>query len=221
MRLILTVWLLVVAPFSTAGTILIMGDSISAAFGIDKAQGWVELLDRKLSQQCDSSNVNMTARLAGKIVVKNASVSGETTAGGLARLPALLSEAQPSLVVIELGGNDGLRGLSPKMMQRNLQSMIELSRDAGAKVVLLGIHVPSNFGPAYRKLFDDAYVQVASATSVSFMPFFLDGLFDDPAMMQDDGIHPTALAQPQLLENAWTVMADELSAVCSVAVNQS
>lgn len=220
MRLILTVWLLVVAPFSYAGTILIMGDSISAAFGIDKAQGWVELLDRKLLQECDSNDVRMTANRA-KIVVKNASVSGETTAGGLARLPGLLAEVQPSLVVIELGGNDGLRGLSPNVMQRNLQSMVELSRDAGATVVLLGIHMPSNFGAAYRKLFDDAYLRVVSATDVPFMPFFLDGLLDDPVMMQDDGIHPTAAAQPTLLDNAWTVMAEEISAVCSMAADES
>lgn len=229
MRWILTVWLLAVAPLSYAGTILIMGDSISAAFGIDKTQGWVELLDRKLVQECDSRGVrmaaNMTAEKEAGIVVKNASVSGETTAGGLARLPALLVEAKPSIVVLELGGNDGLRGLSPNVMKRNLLSMVKLSRAAGAKVVLLGIHMPSNFGPAYRKMFDDAYVTVAAETGVPFMPFFLEGLLDDPSMMQDDGIHPTAAAQPQLLENAWTVMAkelaDELSAVCSTAAQNS
>lgn len=221
MRLILTVWLLVIAPFNYAGTILIVGDSISAAYGIDKAQGWVELLDRKLSDQCDSGKVKMTANAAEKIVVKNASVSGETSAGGLARLPSLLSETRPALVVIELGGNDGLRGLSPKVMQRNLQSMVELSRAAGAKVVLLGIHIPSNLGATYRKLFDDAFARVAAATDVPFMPFFLEGLFDDPAMIQEDGIHPTAAAQPQLLDNAWTVMATELPAACSASDAQS
>jgi len=229
MRWILTVWLLAVAPLSYADTILIMGDSISAAFGIDKTQGWVELLDHKLKQECNSHDVRMTANVPAKekagIVVKNASVSGETTAGGLARLPALLAETKPSLVVLELGGNDGLRGLSPNVMQRNLHSMVQLSRAAGAKVVLLGIHMPSNFGAAYRKLFDDAYVTVAAETGVPFMPFFLEGLLDDPAMMQDDGIHPTAAAQPQLLKNAWAVMAkalsDELLTACSTTAENS
>ena len=185
-----------------ANTILILGDSISAAFGIDKTQGWVSLLDKKLSQQCEA------------ITVKNASVSGETTAGGLSRLPSLLEETKPSLVVVELGGNDGLRGLSPKVMQQNLQRMIRLSKGAGARVVVLGIHMPSNFGAAYRKLFDQAYVDATQAEEVPLLPFLLSDIYEKPNMMQEDGLHPTANAQPLLLMNAWQVMGAEVKKIC-------
>ncbi|MDF1782213.1 MAG: arylesterase [Alcanivoracaceae bacterium] len=193
--------ILVSAPLQ-ANTILILGDSISAAFGIDKAQGWVSLLDKKLSHQCEA------------ITVKNASVSGETTAGGLSRLPSLLRETKPSLVVVELGGNDGLRGLSPKVMQQNLQRMIQLSKEAGARVVVLGIHIPSNFGAAYRTLFDQAYVNATQAEDVPLLPFLLSDVYEKPDMMQEDGIHPTASAQPILLTNAWQVMGVEVKKIC-------
>lgn len=205
MRWLVTVWLLAMTPLASAETVLIMGDSISAAFGIDKAQGWVHLLDDQLSRECEG------------VSVRNSSVSGETTAGGLSRLPALLSQVKPSVVVIELGGNDGLRGTAPKVMQRNLESMIELSREAGAKVVLLGIHMPANLGEAYRTLFDNAYLQVVETTGVPFMPFILDGIFEHPGMMQEDGLHPTAIAQPRLLANAWTVMEKEIQPLCSAS----
>jgi len=200
MSLALLLWCLSVSV--QAGTVLVLGDSISAAYGIDKAQGWVSLLDRKLSQQCQG------------LAVKNASVSGETSAGGLARLPALLAREQPSLVVIELGGNDGLRGLSPTVMQRNLEQMVTLSKQAGAGVVILGMRMPANLGEAFRTLFDRAFVTAAKNQNVPLLPFFLDKVYDQPALMQDDGIHPAAEAQPQLLENALTVLAPALASQC-------
>ena len=174
----------------TAGGIVILGDSISAAYGIDKQQGWVALLQDRLSQQCPGMQVN------------NASVSGETTAGGLTRLPALLVQS-PQVVVIELGGNDGLRGLSPNAMEQNLLEMISLSRQTGAEVLLLGMLLPANYGEQYVTLFQEAFARVAGRTGVAFVPFFLESVAQEEGMMQEDGIHPTAAAQPLLLNNAW------------------
>lgn len=187
---------------ANANTIVVLGDSISAAYGLDKAAGWVSLLEQRLTDHCDN------------VAVKNASVSGETSAGGAARLPAILAASQPALVVIELGGNDGLRGLSPSAMQKNLQQMIRQSRDAGARVVVLGIYVPPNLGPVYSRMFERAFVDAVNAEQVPFHPFFLDKVYDQPALMQDDGIHPTAAAQPQLLDNALAVMAAEIRRFC-------
>ena len=177
------------APASANG-IVVLGDSISAAYGIDKQQGWVALLQDRLDGQCPGIEVN------------NASVSGETTAGGLSRLPPLLSPP-PRLVVIELGGNDGLRGLSPQAMEQNLRRMIESSREAGATVLLLGMLLPANYGEQYVNLFRQTFARVAADTGVAFVPFFLESVAQQAELMQDDGIHPTAAAQPVLLENAW------------------
>lgn len=185
-----------------ADTVLVIGDSISAAYGIDKAQGWVSLLDHKLSTQCPG------------ITVKNASVSGETSAGGVVRLPALLQQSSAVLVVIELGGNDGLRGLSPKIMQANLESMITQSQQSGAQVVVLGMRMPANLGEAFRALFDQAYVRAAETHQVPLLPFFLERIYDQPSLMQDDGIHPSAEAQPLLLDNAMQVIAPALAKTC-------
>ncbi len=198
---VLLLWCLSVSAH--AGTVLIMGDSISAAYGLDKAQGWTSLLDKKLSQQCQG------------MTVKNASVSGETSAGGLARLPQLLKETQPQLVVIELGGNDGLRGLSPQRMQQNLEQMVQLSKQSGAQAVILGMRMPANLGDTFRMLFDRAFAQAAANQQVPLLPFFLDQVYDQPALMQQDGIHPTAAAQPQLLANAMTVLAPVLQPHCA------
>ncbi len=184
------------------GALLILGDSISAAYGIDKRAGWVALLQTRLDSNC------------GGMSVVNASVSGETTHGGRVRLPALLAEHQPALVVIELGGNDGLRGQSPAVMQQNLKSMIELSRKADAQVVLLGILIPPNYGIAYQTLFERAIADVAESEQVAFVKFFLEGIGGRPAMMQKDGAHPVAEAQSILLDNAWLALEQPLQALC-------
>ncbi len=180
---------------ASAATVLIYGDSISASYGMDIEQGWVSLLDKRLAK-----------RAPGKHQVINASVSGETTAGGLRRLPALLKQHAPDVVVLELGGNDGLRGQPPKLMERNLASMIRLSKQAGARVVLLGMKIPPNYGRAYTDAFSAVFPKVAKAEGVTALPFFLDGVAGVPELMQKDGIHPNAKAQPKLLELAWPLI---------------
>lgn len=184
------------------GGVLVLGDSISAAYGIDKSLGWVALLESQLHQQCPH------------IAVHNASVSGETTAGGLLRLPDLLAGLKPSLVVIELGGNDGLRGLPPAQMQGNLQEMIRMARAAGAEPLLLGILIPPNYGKAYRGLFDQAIASAAATEGVASLDFFLAGVADHEDLMQADGLHPAAAAQPLLLANAWSILEQPLERVC-------
>ncbi|MCY1179222.1 Esterase TesA [compost metagenome] len=136
----------------------------------------------------------------------NASISGDTSAGGLARLPALLAEEKPELVVIELGGNDGLRGMAPMHLQQNLAAMVSASRDSGAKVILLGMRLPPNYGERYTQAFARVFEQVAEEQEVPLVPFFLEGVGGDPRMMQADGIHPAANAQPRLLENLWPTL---------------
>ena len=183
--------LLCMAQNAAAGTVLIVGDSISAAFGLDTRQGWVALLEKRLRDE------------GFKDKVVNASVSGDTSAGGQARLPALLSEHKPSLVVLELGGNDGLRGQLPTQLQQNLASMIDKSRASGAKVLLLGMQLPPNYGARYTKAFAQVYSDLAMQKNVPLVPFLLEGVGGHPELMQADGIHPAQNAQGQLLENAW------------------
>lgn len=187
--------LCVVIMPASAASVLIHGDSISAAYGMDIEQGWVALLDQRLA-----------ARAPGKHRVINSSVSGETTAGGLRRLPALLKQHRPEVVVIELGGNDGLRGQPPKLMQRNLAAMARMAKQAGARVVLLGMKIPPNYGRAYTEAFAAVYPAVAKAEGVALLPFLLDGVGGVPAFMQSDGVHPNARAQPRLLELAWPLI---------------
>ncbi|HEY8568634.1 arylesterase [Microbulbifer sp.] len=172
-------------------TLLILGDSISAAYGIDEREGWVQLLRDRLEEK----------DLAVKVV--NASVSGETSAGGLARLPRLLSEHGPKWLVVELGGNDGLRGYPPRALQQNLVRMVQLAREQGAEVLLLGMQMPPNYGKAYTQAFAAVYPQVAAAEQVPLVPFFLETVALVEGAMQNDGIHPTAKAQPALLEHVW------------------
>ena len=188
------VLLLVLALPAWAQNILLVGDSISAAFGLEIQQGWVTLLEQRLAEQ-DYPHT-----------VVNASVSGDTTAGGLARLPGLLQEFQPELVVIELGGNDGLRALPVSNMQQNLSAMVELAQDAGADVILLGMRIPPNYGPRYSDAFENTFVEVAAKHEVALLPFLLEGVGGVETMMQNDGVHPTAAAQPLLLDNAWPVI---------------
>ncbi|MCC4594920.1 arylesterase [Xanthomonas campestris pv. phormiicola] len=175
-----------------AGPVLVVGDSLSAAHNIPVQSGWVALLERRLQQQMQAPPA-----------VVNASISGETSSGALTRLPALLQKHRPAVVVIELGGNDALRGLTPAELRGNLEKMIVLSRNAGAKVLLLGIDVPPNYGPAYRQRLRTVYADLARQYQTGLLPFLLEGVALNPALMQDDGLHPTAAGQPKVLDNVW------------------
>lgn len=190
-RITAVVTLLLWAQGAVAGTLLVLGDSISAAFGLDTRQGWVSLLEQRLVAE------------GFDYQVVNASVSGDTSAGGLARLPTLLAEHRPQLVIVELGGNDGLRGQPPAQLQQNLAAIIQSARASGARVLLLGMQLPPNYGARYNALFSQVYADVAGAAQVPLLGFFLDGVGGVPALMQGDGIHPNAAAQPRLLDNLW------------------
>lgn len=169
---------------ASAATILILGDSLSASYGVEEQAGWVNLLRQKMPQD--------------KII--NGSVSGETTGGGLRRLPALLDSHKPELVVIELGGNDGLRGFPPNQLKNNLTKMIELAKQAKAKVLLTQIMVPPNYGPRYTNMFNQTYVELAQHHSVTLAPFFMTEIAIKPELMQRDGIHPNKQAQPLITD---------------------
>lgn len=190
-RITAVVTFLLWAQGAMAGTLLVLGDSISAAFGLDTRQGWVSLLEQRLAAE------------GFDYQVVNASVSGDTSAGGLARLPTLLAEHRPQLVIVELGGNDGLRGQPPAQLQQNLAAIIQGARESGARVLLLGMQLPPNYGARYNALFSQVYADVAGAAQVPLLGFFLDGVGGVPALMQGDGIHPNAAAQPRLLDNLW------------------
>ncbi len=177
------------APATAAPTLLVWGDSLSAAYGIPRERGWVALLRGRLKTR--------------GIQVVNASISGETTLGGLSRLPDALKRVEPDIVILELGANDGLRGLPLKQMKANLSAMIELARTAGARVLLVGMRLPPNYGPAYTRRFSALYSEIAEREKIPLLPFLLDGVADDFDRMQADGLHPTAAAQPRLLENVW------------------
>jgi acyl-CoA thioesterase I len=177
---------------ASAKTIMILGDSLSAGYGIQKQQGWVNLLQNKLDQQYPKQH---------KVV--NASASGETTSGALARLPKLLQTHQPDIVVIELGGNDGLRGQPPQMIQKNLAQLIQQSQKSKATVILLGMKIPPNLGTAYSKAFENTYKTVSQQYKVKLQPFFLEGVAGHKTLIQQDQIHPNAKAQPILLNNAY------------------
>ena len=171
---------------------MILGDSISAAYGMDIEEGWVALLAQRLSNKPDYN-----------YQVINASISGNTSGDGLGRLPLLLKQYSPEIIVIELGGNDGLRGFPVKILQRNLQAMIDMSQAADAKVILAGIEIPPNYGQRYTDLFRKTFQTVADNNDVVFIPFILENIALRPELMQDDGIHPTKEAQSILLENIW------------------
>ncbi|MDH4608899.1 arylesterase [Pseudomonas sp. BN102] len=186
--------LMLLAQQAMAGTLLVVGDSISAALGLETSQGWVSLLEKRLAEKGYQQRV------------VNASISGDTSAGGLARLPALLAEHKPELVIIELGGNDGLRGQPPAQLQQNLAGMIDSARGQGATVLLLGMRLPPNYGARYTTAFANVYSTLATEKQVPLVPFFLEGVGGVPDMMQPDGIHPQAKAQPRLLDNLWPTL---------------
>lgn len=172
--------------------ILVLGDSISASFGMPMQEGWVAIMQKELQQ-----------RVATTVVI-NASISGETTQGGLTRLPSLLAEHQPTLTIIELGGNDGLRGTPINVIQNNLSRLIKLAQQADSQVLLLGMQIPPNYGARYTDLFKEVYPRLARSLNVELVPFLLEGVADQPELMQADGIHPRAEAQPiiwKLVEN--------------------
>lgn len=177
--------------------VLIVGDSLSAEYGLRRGSGWVALLQAEIDRQGPPARV------------VNASISGDTTSGGRSRLPALLRQHQPAVVVIELGGNDALRGLPLSMTQDNLSEMTRLSKAAGARVLLLGMEMPPNYGAKYGAAFKRLYSDVAKAQSVALVPFFLAGVADgtDPlALFQSDRIHPNEQAQPIMVRNVWPVL---------------
>ena len=179
------------AQASSPCKIMVMGDSLSAAYGLPVEQGWVALMESKLAEKFP------------KCSVVNASVSGETTAGGKSRLARLLEEHRPSLMILELGANDGLRGLPIFVMEKNLNQMIEMAADYKAETILVGMQIPPNYGPAYSSKFREAFIDVADEQEVELVPFMLEGFAQDPGAFQTDGIHPNAGAQPFILNNIW------------------
>ena len=194
-------WLLLsaVSPaFAAPANILVMGDSLSAAHGLEADQGWASLLQQRLVAQ------------GYDYTVVNASISGETTAGGLTRLPLALEQHQPAIVILELGANDGLQGLPIKLMQQNLGRMIALSSKGGAKVLLIGILLPPNYGPQYTQAFSAVYPALASHYRLPLVPFLLEGVAQDRKLMQADGLHPKAVAEPRVLDNVWSKLAPML-----------
>lgn len=185
------------AQGARGATILVLGDSMSAEYGLARGTGWVALLAQRLAQQ----------KIAAEVV--NASISGDTTAGGRARLPALLAQHRPGIVVIELGGNDALRGLPLQSTEDNLTAMAQAARQAGARVLLVGMQVPPNYGADYTRRFAALFQTVAQAQKAALVPFLLQGVADGPEpakLFQADRIHPTAQAQPTMLDNVWPAL---------------
>lgn len=199
---LLTLTLSVPVPLparASAPVILVLGDSLSAAYGIGLQDGWVALLQGRLRQR------------GFDYQVVNAGISGDTTAGGLTRLPELLERHRPSILLIELGANDGLRGLPPPLIRENLTRMIRLGQAAGSQVLLIGIQLPPNYGAAYNRAFQVVFSEVASGAGVPLVPFLLAGVTEDPNLMQADALHPAAAAQPHILDNVWPGLAPLLA----------
>jgi len=181
-------------------TLLVMGDSISAAYGMELGQGWVALLKKRL----ELTHPNWR--------VVNGSISGETTAGGLRRLPALMTTHRPSIVLIELGGNDGLRGYPINQLQNNLLALVQAAEAGGAKAIIAEMEIPPNFGSRYTTLFRESFATVAGKTNAALIPFVLAGIATNPALMQADGIHPTQQAQSTILDNVWPYIEQAIAA---------
>ncbi|MBC7183088.1 MAG: arylesterase [Marinobacter sp.] len=187
--------MLALPVMASQNTLLVLGDSLSAAYGIPSETAWVQLLRNRMDNN----------GLADWEVI-NASIGGETTDGGTRRLPELLKENDPDVVIIELGGNDGLRGFPPDVIEANLASMIEQVQESGARAVLVGMQIPPNYGPRYTEMFANIYPKLSDRYDIALVPFFLEGIYNREGLMQDDGIHPTEKAQPKLLENVWPVI---------------
>ncbi len=185
---------------SGAPVLLVVGDSISAGYGLPAGAGWVDLLAARIA----------TGRYPVRVV--NASISGDTTAGGRARLPALLARHKPAVVVIELGGNDGLRGGNLQSTRDNLDAMVAAAQGAGAKAVIVGLKLPPNYGPAYTREFEALFGSVAKARKAPLVPYLFDGFGEHNEYFQPDRVHPTAAAQPKLLDNVWPVLQPLLGA---------
>ena len=179
------------AARAEAPAILVLGDSLSAGYGLDAQTGWVSLLQKRLK----------AAGFPHRVI--NASTSGDTTSGGVARLPAALDRHKPAIVLIELGGNDGLRALPIKALRDNLGKLADLSRAAGAQVLLMEMRIPSNYGPKYTEGFTASFTEVAKPRKLVVVPFFLASIIGKPGAFQDDGIHPSAASQPAMLEAVW------------------
>ena len=191
------VWLflgLYAAAACAAPRILVFGDSLSAGYGLAAGEGWVTLLQQRLEREAYPHEVI------------NASVSGETSSGGLARLPAVLDQRKPEIVLIELGGNDGLRGLPAKNLRENLEAMVALVRKKGAQPVLFEMRIPPNYGPLYAGQFRAAFGEAAKSGKTALVPFFLTAIADKPGLFQEDGIHPVAAAQAQMLDAVWPTL---------------
>jgi acyl-CoA thioesterase-1 len=201
MRKLLTLVVLLMTA-SAAGngspTVLVFGDSLSAGFGIDVDQSWTALLQSRLE------------KLGYEHRVVNASISGETTEGGAARIETALTTFSPDLIILELGGNDGLRGFPPERIKDNLMKIIERSKASGASVVLLGIRIPTNYGPRYTAAFEAVYRQVANDLDIKWIEFFMEGVAMNEELLQADRIHPNTEAQPILLDNAWPIISATL-----------
>ena len=204
MRVILSLLLCVVCfirPVASASeppVLLILGDSLSAGYGMDREQSWVNLLDIRLQERGYSYRI------------LNSSISGDTSQGGLVRLPRLLDRYQPEIVMLELGANDGLRGINPDITRANMTSMIQQSQDAGARVLLAGIKLPPNYGSAYLEQFESIYSDLASEFDTLLVPFFMEGVALRPDLLQADNIHPNEKGQPVLLDNVWKVLEPAL-----------
>jgi len=188
------------AQASDSPTVLIFGDSLSAGYGIDVDQSWAALLQQRLEEQGYEHRV------------VNASISGETTEGGAARIDSAIGTFSPDLIILELGGNDGLRGFPPARIKGNLEVIARRARDSGAGVVLLGIRIPTNYGARYTQAFEAVYPEVATELGVKWIEFFMDGVALNDELLQEDRIHPNAEAQAILLDNAWPIIRDTLDA---------
>lgn len=189
-------WALALAGDAAAAekSILVFGDSLSAAYGLARAQGWVALVEERLKRERRNYSV------------VNASISGDTSAGGRARIDPALAKSRPAVVIVELGANDGLRGLPIAQMQANLAAIIERSRQSGARVLLVGMKLPPNYGPDYTEAFEHAFADLAKREHVALLPFLLEGFAEKPEYFQADRIHPTAQAQPLIAERVWRAL---------------
>ncbi|QUM75709.1 arylesterase [Moritella sp. 24] len=197
-KVLLLMVILFPAAHATANhKILLLGDSLSASYGMTQKEGWVTLLNQQLSKQNAPYNII------------NASISGETTAGGLSRLPGILAKQSIDALIIELGGNDGLRGFPPKLIKSNLTQMVDLAHAKNIPVYVMNIRIPPNYGPRYSKMFTDVFTQVGNEKDIQVLPFFMEQIAIDPSLMQNDGIHPNRIAQPKIAD----IMSKQLATI--------